>query len=279
MSLESLHEKALTIPLSERAKKLRERLLSVTELGQRGHIGPALSILEIVDVAYKRVMDSTLIKSQSPKRDRFLLSKGHGCLGLYVVLEDLGLLDGLNLESYCKYESSFGGHPESATVPAIEFSTGSLGHGLPVGVGMAKAAKIRNEGWKVFVLLGDGELNEGSIWEAAAHASKHKLDNLIVIVDFNNMQASGPVHEVLDMSSLREKWQAFGFDTSEVNGHDERAIEDSLTKEPKNSMPRCVIAYTVKGKGITQAENSTLWHHKARITSEEIEILRVGLNK
>jgi len=276
---ESLHKEALTFPLSERSKNLRERLLSVTEIGGRGHIGPALSILEIIDVVYRKVMNSTLIKNQSPNRDRFLLSKGHGCLGLYVVLEDLGLLANLDLDSYCRYESAFGGHPESTTVPVIEFSTGSLGHGLSVGVGMAKAAKMRNESWRVFVLLGDGELNEGSIWEAAAHASKHKLDNLTVIVDFNNMQASGQVNEVLGMDPLNEKWKAFGFETIEINGHDERVIEESLRKPSTSSTPRCVIAYTIKGKGIAQAENSSIWHHKAKISSEEIEVLRAELRK
>lgn len=279
MEYGSIHEHALTIPLSERSKYLRERLLSVTEIGGRGHIGPALSILEIVDVTYRNIMNSALIKDQSPNRDRFLLSKGHGCLGLYVILEDLDLLGNLDLDSYCQYESAFGGHPESATVPTIEFSTGSLGHGLSVGVGMAKAAKIKHESWRVFVLIGDGELNEGSIWEAAAHASKHKLGNLTVIVDFNNMQASGPVSEVLDMGSLQKKWEAFGFETIEINGHDERAIEESLMKPSTGSKPRCVIAYTVKGKGIAQAENSSVWHHKAKISSEEIESLRAELHK
>ena len=168
---------------------------------------------------------------------------------------------------------------ESATVPIIEFSTGSLGHGLSVGVGMAKAAKIKNESWRVFVLVGDGELNEGSIWEAAAHASKHKLTNLTVIVDYNNMQASGPVNEILEMGPLQKKWDAFGFETFEINGHDERAIEESLTRPPNAHKPRCVVAYTVKGKGITQAENSPVWHHKAKITLEEVEVLRSELRK
>jgi transketolase len=249
----------------------------VTAVGGRGHIGPALSILEIIDVMYTKVMDSNLIAMQSPRRDRFLLSKGHGCLALYVVLEDLGLLGNLDLESFCRYDSAFGGHPESATHSAIEFSTGSLGHGLSVGVGMAKAAKMRNENWKVFVIMGDGELNEGSVWEAAAHASKHKLDNLTVVVDFNNMQASGPVNEILDMRPLSKKWEAFGFRTCEINGHDNQAIEESLVKSPDGFSPRCVIAYTVKGKGITQTENSSIWHHKAKISPEEIEELRAEL--
>ncbi len=279
MELNNLRQDALDIPLSNRSVRLRERLLSVTEIGGRGHIGPALSIIEIVDVIYRNVMDSTLIRDRAQHRDRFLLSKGHGCLALYVVLEDLELLGDLDLNSYCKYESVFGGHPESAKVPTIEFSTGSLGHGLSVGVGMAKSAKLRDQNWRVFVLMGDGELNEGSVWEAAAHASKHKLNNLRVIVDFNGMQASGPVSEVLDMSPLQKKWEAFGFKTIAINGHKEKDIEIALKEADSNASPSCIIAYTVKGKGIMQAENSSVWHHKAKISSQEIQVLRSELLK
>lgn len=279
MELNNLRQEALDIPLSNRSITLRERLLSVTEIGGRGHIGPALSIIEIVDVIYRKVMDSTLIRDRAQTRDRFLLSKGHGCLALYVVLEDLELLSDLDLNSFCKYESVFGGHPESVKVPTIEFSTGSLGHGLSVGVGMAKSAKLRNENWRVFVLLGDGELNEGSVWEAAAHASKHQLNNLRVIVDFNGMQASGSIAEVLDMDPLQKKWEAFGFKTIAINGHKEKDIELALKETDSNSSPSCIIAYTVKGKGIMQAENSSVWHHKAKISSQEIQVLRSELLK
>jgi len=279
VELNNLRQEALDIPLSNRSITLRERLLSVTEIGGRGHIGPALSIIEIVDVIYRKVMDSTLIRDRAQTRDRFLLSKGHGCLALYVVLEDLELLSDLDLNSFCKYESVFGGHPESVKVPTIEFSTGSLGHGLSVGVGMAKSAKLRNENWRVFVLLGDGELNEGSVWEAAAHASKHQLNNLRVIVDFNGMQASGSIAEVLDMDPLQKKWEAFGFKTIAINGHKEKDIELALKETDSNSSPSCIIAYTVKGKGIMQAENSSVWHHKAKISSQEIQVLRSELLK
>jgi len=279
VELNNLRQEALDIPLSNRSITLRERLLSVTEIGGRGHIGPALSIIEIVDVIYRKVMDSTLIRDRAQTRDRFLLSKGHGCLALYVVLEDLELLSDLDLNSFCKYESVFGGHPESVKVPTIEFSTGSLGHGLSVGVGMAKSAKLRNENWRVFVLLGDGELNEGSVCEAAAHASKHQLNNLRVIVDFNGMQASGSIAEVLDMDPLQKKWEAFGFKTIAINGHKEKDIELALNETDSNSSPSCIIAYTVKGKGIMQAENSSVWHHKAKISSQEIQVLRSELLK
>jgi transketolase len=215
MGVNDLHAEALSISLSAKSNGMRKRLLEVTRIAGRGHIGPALSILEIVEVLYNRVMEiSVPLSAQTWQcRDRFILSKGHGCLGLYVGLEAKGLL---------------GGHPESAFVPAIEFSTGSLGHGLPVAVGIAKAGVMKKQNWRVFVLVGDGELNEGSNWEAAAHASKHKLDNLLVIVDYNNMQASGKAEEVLNMGPLKEKWESFGFETFEVNGHDCVALENVL---------------------------------------------------
>jgi transketolase len=278
MKVNNLHEQALAIGLSAKAIRLRERLLEVTRNAGRGHIGPALSILEIIDVLYDRVMQiaGPPRGQEWANRDRFILSKGHGCLGLYVVLEEKGLLEELDLSQFCTYESKFGGHPESAFIPAIEFSTGSLGHGLPVAAGIAKAGAMKKQNWRVFVLVGDGELNEGSNWEAAAHCVKHKLDNLVVIVDYNNMQASGLVQEVLDMRPLREKWEAFGFETFEVNGHDCVALEQVLNMK-SNGLPRCVIAYTVKGKGIKIAENSSIWHHKAKITTQEIETLKADL--
>jgi transketolase len=256
-------------------------LLEIVRQAGRGHIGPALSIVEIVDVLYRTVMTTSNRDNHEKwlNRDRFLLSKGHGCLGLYVVLEDLGLLDGMNLSNFCSYESSFGGHPESSTVPVIEFSTGSLGHGMPVAVGLAVAAKLKKESWRVFVVVGDGELNEGSNWEAAAHACKHNLDNLVVIVDYNNMQASGEVSDVLEMHPLKEKWEAFGFETIEVNGHDRRELERALKTKSSKSSPLCIVAYTVKGKGIKKAENSSVWHHKAKISAEEIDALSLDLTK
>jgi transketolase len=273
------HFQALEVELSPDSVRLRRRLLEITKLAGRGHIGPALSIIEIVDVLYRHVMvnPGDNQSKEWSKRDRFLLSKGHGCLGLYVVLEDLGFLDGMNLSNFCSYESNFGGHPESSTVPVIEFSTGSLGHGMPVAVGLAVAAKLKKESWRVFVVVGDGELNEGSNWEAAAHACKHNLDNLVVIVDFNNMQASGEASDVLEMHPLKEKWEAFGFESIEVNGHDRRELERAMNTKSSKGSPLCIVAYTVKGKGIKKAENSSVWHHKAKISEEEIDALTLDL--
>jgi transketolase len=165
-------------------------------------------------------------------------------------------------------------------LPGIEFSTGALGHGLSIGIGMAMAARLRAEKWRTFVLLGDGELNEGSIWEGAMHASQHQLGALTVIVDFNRMQASGEVDSIVSLEPLALKWKAFGFDVIEVNGHDVVQLAKVLGASMELSgKPRAVIAYTVKGKGFASAENSTAWHHKAKISGDEIALLRKEMNE
>jgi transketolase len=268
-------ELANEIALDERSKELRSMVLDALEGGGRGHLGPALSLLEIVRALYDSVLLHDPINPWLPNRDRFVLSKGHGCLGLFTVLADHGYFPTSELKGFCSFTSKLGGHPERATLPGIEFSTGALGHGLSVGIGMAMASRLRNEKWRTYVLLGDGELNEGSIWEAAMHASQHKLGALTVIVDFNRMQASGDIDSIVSLTPLATKWEAFGFDVIEVNGHDVRQLVEILgdSVEPSGK-PRAVIAYTVKGKGFASAENSTSWHHKAKITKDEISALR-----
>lgn len=256
---------------------LRRRILEVSGLAGRGHIGPALSILDILDVLYGEVLKGVHDDSNR-ERDRFILSKGHGCLGLYVVLEKYGLIGQEILESFCTFDSAFGGHPEHHRLPAIEFSTGSLGHGPSLATGLALGAKLKNHNSRIYVLVGDGELNEGSVWEAAMHAKKHQLSNLCVIVDRNGMQASGRQEEVLNMEPLVDKWNSFGFLVKEVDGHDHsqlKAVLDFNLSEAKN--PQVIIAHTVKGKGVKEAEHASAWHHKAKISIEEIERLMSGL--
>lgn len=268
------------IKLDLRSKKLRNLVLDALSGGGRGHLGPAFSLIEIVRVLY----DSVLI--QDPKnpdlanRDRFILSKGHGCLGLYAVLSDFGYFPKEKLNDFCGFESILGGHPESTTIPGVEFSTGSLGHGLPFAVGTAMAARLRKEHWRTYVLVGDGELNEGSIWESAMHANQHKLGALTVIVDFNGLQASGPIDSVVTLAPLTKKWESFGFKVYEVNGHDIQALEKVLVM-PFNDIgqPIAILAHTVKGKGLISAENSNDWHHKAKIAVEEIEAFREELEQ
>jgi transketolase len=268
-------ELANKIALDKRSRVLRSMVLDALEGGGRGHLGPALSLLEIVRALYDSVLNHDPTNPLLASRDRFVLSKGHGCLGLFTVLADHGYFSISELQGFCSFESNLGGHPERATLPGIEFSTGALGHGLSVGIGMAMASRLRNEKWRTFVLLGDGELNEGSVWEGAMHASQHQLGALTVIVDFNRMQASGDIDSIVSLAPLAAKWEAFGFEVTEVNGHDIEQLAEVLGNSINPlGKPRAVIAHTVKGKGFASAENSTAWHHKAKITKDEISSLR-----
>ena len=268
------------IILDQRSKDLRLLVLDALEGGSRGHLGPALSLIEIVRVLYDSILYHDANNPLLAQRDRFILSKGHGCLGLYAVLADHGYISKSELKGYCTFESKLGGHPERSTLPGVEFSTGSLGHGLSVGIGMAMACRLKGELWRTYVLIGDGELNEGSNWEGAMHASQHQLGALTVIIDFNQMQASGRIDSILTLDPLEAKWEAFGFNVVKVNGHDLAQLEAELNS-PMDSYgkPKAIIAYTVKGKGIPSAENSTIWHHKAKITQEEIAPLRLEVTK
>ena len=261
--------------LDERSKTLRRLVIDMVEVGRRGHIGPAMSLIEIIRVLYDSFIQFKSEEPNWPERDRFILSKGHGCLALYAVLADKGFFDQSELRLFCKPESILGGHPERDKIPGVEASTGALGHGLPIGVGLALAAKIRNQTHRVVVVVGDGEINEGSIWEAALSAAKHKLNNLIVFVDHNKLQSYGPVSEVLDMAPLSKKWSSFGFTVTEVDGHDLQALEDLMNKLTlSRNKPTAVICHTIKGKGISQAENNPLWHHKSNLSDTEILNMR-----
>ena len=258
--------------------ELRIRILDILAKSGRGHLGPALSILDIVDALYESVLEFDTKDTNWELRDRFVLSKGHGCLGLYVVLEKNGFFAPEKLDDFCSFNSWFGGHPESATNPGVEFSTGSLGHGLSFGVGLSIAAKIKKASWRTFILMGDGELNEGSVWEAAAHANKHQLSNLCLIIDYNKMQASGFTKDVLELGSIQRKFEAFGFKVIDLDGHKKGELIKALDFEPRyEDRPVAVIAHTTKGKGIPLAENSDYWHHKAKITLEEIAELRASI--
>ncbi len=270
---QDLQKKAKDIPLDERSKHLRKSVIQCIEAGGRGHIGPALSLIEIIRVLYDDflVFDSKNTKLKS--RDRFILSKGHGCLALYAVLADKDFFLKKELKTACEPLSILGGHPE-IKVPGVEASTGALGHGLPIGVGMAIAAKIKKENHKVVVIIGDGETDEGSIWESAMSASKHKLSNLIVLLDYNKIQSYGFVKDVLDLEPLKQKWESFGFFVKEVNGHDVIQIKNTL-KEVSGieEKPKIIICHTIKGKGVNFAENDPHWHHKNNLGKKELEQL------
>lgn len=263
--------------LDQRSKHLRELVIEALEGGERGHIGSTMSLVEVLRVLFDSVLFYDPSNPTHPDRDRLILSKGHGCIALYALLADKGFFPADHLRTFCRFDSILGGHPERSHVPGVEASTGSLGHGLSVGVGMAFAARILKRSNQVVVVVGDGELDEGSIWEAALAAGHHQLGNLTVVVDFNGLQSYGPVDEIWRLEPLSAKWEAFGFDAYEVDGHDVTQLEEVLLAENVSGRPRAVIARTIKGKGISFAENNPSWHHKAKLNADDVAELRQAL--
>jgi transketolase len=256
----------------DRSKLLRRYVIDAMRGGGRGHLGSSMSMIEILRVLYDSVLKFDPVNPQASDRDRFILSKGHGCLALYAILADRGFFEVHELESFCRPTSRLGGHPERGKVPGVEASTGALGHGVPIGVGMAIGLRLRKSQSRVFVLTGDGEINEGSNWEALMAAAKHKLSNLTVMVDYNKLQSYGRTSDVLDLEPLVDKFESFGFVTCEVDGHDVSALEDVLSRLPfdKNA-PSAIICHTVKGKGFPFAEGNPEWHHKSGMTEADIQ--------
>ena len=266
--------------LDERSLYLRSLVVDALEGATRGHIGPSLSLIEILRVLYDSFLNVDPCQPKSPHRDRMILSKGHGCLALYALLADKGFFPLEELPKFCSHTSFLGGHPEYGHIPGVEASTGALGHGLSIGIGIALASRIKGNNIKVAVVLGDGELNEGSIWEAALSCAKHKLSNLFVFIDRNHLQCYGKTEDVLDMEPLNEKWKSFGFNVIEVDGHDVGElikITDSL-KRNKGERPSVVICNTIKGKGFPFAEGDPTWHYKHFISTEDISLMRDALD-
>jgi len=234
------------------------------------HIGSALSMSDIAAVLFGNIMKFDAKRVKWEGRDRFILSKGHACAAVYAVLAALGFFEYSELDAFGADHSAFMTHI-SHKVPGVEFSTGSLGHGLPFGVGKALAAKKQGNTWKTFVLLGDGELDEGSNWEAAMFASHHRLDNLIAIIDYNKLQSLDTVAHTLALEPLSSKFEAFGWSVKELNGHDHRILAEALFELPwENGKPSVLIAHTTKGKGVSFMENSVAWHYRSP-TKEQLE--------
>lgn len=243
------------------AAGLRRTILQTAFRAREGHIASALSIVDIVWVLYGRILKCNARQPGWEGRDRFFLSKGHGCLALYAVLVEKGYFGQDVLNSFASFHSPLGGHPDRTKCPGVEASTGSLGHGLPMAVGAALALRIKQSSSRVYCLVGDGECNEGSIWEACLLASHHRLSSLCCIVDFNHS-----TDRALDLGNLEAKFQSMGFETETVDGHDHEQLTQALASGAW-SMPRAVIARTVKGKGCPEMENDPAWHH--RIPSPE----------
>jgi len=267
-----MHQKALNISLDERSRYLRKMVVKTLDSGKRAHLGSAMSIMELIRVLYDDFLYYDIANPKDLSRDRFILSKGHGCLAQYVVLADKGFFDNKELLKFCQEDSILGGHPEYGKIPGVEASTGALGHGMSIGVGMALAAKLQKRKSRVAIIVGDGETNEGSIWEAAMSAAKHKLSNLTVFIDYNKIQSYGFVSEVLNLEPMADKWASFGFAVKEINGHDVNELKKQLSKLPySNEKPTAFICHTIKGKGFPFAENDPTWHHKSNLNDEEIQ--------
>lgn len=246
------------------AKKIRAHALRMVHAAKASHIGTCLSMADILAVLYGGAMRVFPNEPKNAKRDRLILSKGHGTAILYAVLAESGFFPVADLETYCKDGSRLTGHVNHAGVAGVEVSTGSLGHGLGLGCGFALGLRVDKSDAGVFVLLSDGECDEGSIWEAALFAPFHKLDNLVAIVDYNKIQSFGSVKEVLDLEPFADKWKAFGWEVVEVDGHDHDALKKALSHLPaKEGKPTLILAHTIKGKGVSFMEGQLKWHYKS----------------
>lgn len=243
------------------AKRLRRHVLEMTSRGKSSHVGSALSMSDIIAVLYSGVLNVDPGDPEKEDRDRFILSKGHAGACVYAVLAETGFFPVEHLKRHYQDGSNLSGHVSHKGVPGVEFSTGSLGHGLPVGVGIAKAAQLDGKSHRVFVVLSDGECDEGSNWEAIMFASHHKLSNLRVVVDYNKIQSLALVSETLALEPFADKWRSFGWAVEEADGHDHEALQSAMTQD-SGTQPLVVIAHTTKGKGVSFMENSVLWHYR-----------------
>jgi transketolase len=256
------------------ARETRRHVLLMTHKAQSSHVGSALSIVDILAVLYGGVLNVRAEDPHWPDRDRLIVSKGHACSAVYAVLALRGFFPMEWLDGFYGDAQPLAGHVIHSGVPGIEVSTGALGHGLAIGCGMALAAKRDGANHRVFVLLSDGECDEGSVWEAALFAGHHQLDNLVVIVDFNKIQSLGDVADVLGLEPFAAKWRAFKWATSELDGHDIEQLTTALTLIPLDSpQPTCVIAHTVKGKGVSFMERQLLWHYRSPNEAELADAL------
>lgn len=260
------------------SKELRQSLVQISHDSKIPHLGSCLSCIDILVCLYWKLMKISPQSPQDPKRDRFFLSKGHAANALYVTLAKKGFFDEALLKDLDQNGSILPEHPVFASAPGIELSSGSLGHALPIATGLALGAQIDSLDYKVFVLMGDGECNEGSIWEAALQASQKKLKNIVAIVDYNKWQATGRSQEISSLESLSEKFSSFGWQSFEVDGHDhELIIKELESKMNQNDRPIAMIAHTKKGSGISFMEDDNNWHYRIP-NDEEVQAALKELN-
>jgi transketolase len=253
--------------LRRRCTEVRLAIMDEVEVAGSGHYGSSFSLIEILVSLYYGFLRVRPEEPGWPERDRFILSKGHGVSALYPILVGKGFFDPAHLKTFAQLGSILGDHPDVKKVPGVDFSSGSLGHGLSVGCGMAEAVRLRESGARVVVVMGDGELNEGQVWEAAAYAAHHRLSHLLGIVDRNRIQVDGPTAEILNLEPLAEKWRAFGWQVEEIDGHDLEALlaaygrfEDRRRTNARHGEPSLIIANTTGGKGVPVIEGQAEWH-------------------
>lgn len=244
-----------------RATRLRERVITTLGTAGSGHVGGALSSADLLTVLYSGILRVDPANPRWEDRDRFILSKGHAGVALYCALAEAGFIPPEWLQQFNTYGCPLGTHPDMKKIPGVDMSAGALGHGLSVGLGMALAGQIAKKAYRVFVMLGDGECCEGSVWEAAMAAGHYHLDHLVAIVDYNRLSLDGPLEKVMELEPFGDKWRAFGWGVREIDGHDVGQIRDALTALPiVAGRPSVVIAHTIKGKGVSFAENVPAWH-------------------
>lgn len=249
--------------LEDLARKLRYRIVRTSHLSQTPHLGSCLSCVDLLVYLYWRALKIDPHRPRDPARDRFILSKGHGAPALFQVLAERGYFPIADLDHYGEDGSVFGEHPPApGHLPGIEAATGSLGHGLPMALGMALAARISGQSYSVYAVLSDGECNEGSVWEAAMLAAAQRTSNLTVAIDYNKWQATGRSNEILALAPLADKWRAFGWSVVEIDGHDFHAMSRAFQPITGDSRPRAIIAHTVKGRGISFMEDDNNWHYR-----------------
>jgi len=267
------------LELEKAALQVRRNVLRMIKASKAGHAGGALSSADIITALYFKIMRVDPKNPKWPQRDRFVLSAGHKCLALYAVLAEKGFFEKEILDTYGKLKSRLPGHPDMYKIPGVETNTGALGHGLSIAGGMALGVRMDGYDSKVYVVMGDGELAEGSNWEAAAACSHHKLDNILVFVDRNRLQISGPTVKVMSYEPLRARWEAFGWSVREIDGHNMREIVDNATDIPfEKGKPSLIIANTIKSKGLSFAEDKVNYHYW-KATPEEIEQAEKDLNE
>ncbi len=266
--------------LKDKAKQIREEIVLVTEKCGGSHLGTALSQTEMLVALYYQIMKYDPKKPEWEERDRFVLSKGHGGVGHAVVLADAGFYSKDLLNDFNKTGSPFGMHLDRLKVAGVDASTGSLGHGLGISVGMAMGARLQGFTWHTYCMVGDGECNEGSIWESAMSAAHHKVTNMTVFVDRNKLMIDGPTEEVMGLEPFVDKWQAFGWNVIEIDGHDFQQIFDAIEASHKETAkPTVIVANTVKGKGVDFMENKASWHYAgldSEMAQKALESIRRG---